>query len=475
MKNLLVGVSGDHEIYFHGSMCNRHGLIAGATGTGKTITLQVLAEQLSMCGTSVFMTDMKGDLSGISKPGMLSEKIKSRLEHFKNLTFSGIQLPVNFIDIEGVLGHPMRVTPSSMGPLLLSRLLELNETQEGVLHIAFQYADQQGLLLLDLKDLKALLGAMLENVDSIKKEYGNITSSSIGAIQRRLLVLETQNADLFFGEPEFQVSDLLVKDFSGHGVVHLLDATTLLSRPRLYGAMLLWLLSEVYETLDEVGDLEIPRLVMFFDEAHILFDDIPRALLERIETVVRLVRSKGVGIFFITQNADDVPDAVLSQLGNRIQHSLRAFTPADTDRIKKIAKTFRSSRDVSVVDEITNLSVGEALVSGLSDKGEPMEVSKVLIRPPFTQIGPIKTEERNSMLERSMFSQKYTVSVDRDSAYEMLKKRAEESKKSDVPEQKKGSTRQGPLEAFLISLARSVGTNVGKQILRGLLGGISKK
>lgn len=481
-KKILVGVSQGQEVFFHSNMLNRHGLIAGATGTGKTVTLQVLAEQLSKLGSSVFMTDIKGDLSGITKGGVLNEKIKARLEMFSNLTFQPAQVPVNFIDVDGLQGHPMRATPSSMGPLLLSRLLELNETQEGVLHIAFKYADEEGLLLLDFKDLKAILSLMLDNAEEIKKEYGNVSPASIGAIQRRLLVLEEQKAELFFGEPEFDIKDLLIKDFSGLGLINVLDATSLLHRPRLYGAILLWLLSEVYESLEEVGDLEVPRLVMFFDEAHLLFDEMPKALLDKIETVIRLVRSKGVGVFFVTQNATDIPETVLSQLGNRVQHALRAYTASDADRIQKIGRTFRVPKGMDINSEITNLSVGEALVSGLTDRGEPSEVTKAMIRPPFTQIGPISIEDRKIIMERSPLTQKYKSQVDRESAFEMIKKRAEKfaeaeknEEESDASSKKSSRQRQGPVEAFIVSLARSIGSNVGRQILRGVMGGILKK
>ena len=481
MSKVLVGVSNDNqEVCFNGNMLNRHGLIAGATGTGKTVTLQCLAEQFSKLGVSVFLTDIKGDLSGISKPGQLNDKIKDRIGKFPNLTFSPQANPVNFIDVMGAKGHPLRATLSSMGPLLLSRLLELNETQEGVLHIAFSYADKEGLLLLDLKDLQSLLAAMSDNAEEIKKEFGNITPASIGAIQRRLLVLKEQGAESFFGEPQFDIKDLLIKDFSGNGLINIMDATELMQRPRLYGAILLWMLSEVYEELSEVGDLPVPKLAFFFDEAHLIFEDIPKVLLDKIETVVRLVRSKGVGVYFITQSPDDVPDKILAQLGNRVQHALRSYTAADADRINKISKTFRKGGGIDIETEITSLGVGEALVSALLENGEPSEVKKVLIKPPFSQIGPISNEDRSEVIQRSPLTNKYKEVVDRESAYEMLKKKTEVKSESSIfgnSESKSSSKskRQSPMEAFFVSVARSVGQQVGRQILRGVLGSITKK
>jgi len=349
------------------------------------------------------------------------------------------------------------------------------------MHIAFKYADENGLLLLDLKDLQSVLGAVSDHQSDIRKLYGNVSSASIGAIQRRLLVLEEQGADSFFGEPELDIRDLLVRDFSGRGLINVLDATELFQKPKLYGSMLLWLLSEVFETLEEIGDQPLPRLMFFFDEAHLLFEDLPKALLDRIETVVRLIRSKGVGVFFITQNPDDVPSKVLSQLGNRIQHSLRSYTATDADRIKKIAKTFKISDNLNIEEEITNLKVGEALVSVLGHRGEPSNVEKVLVSPPTSQIGPITEAERTEIAQRSPFLNKYAVSIDRESAYEVLKKKLEkEAELEEVEEEEKESktkkkSRQGPLEAFFVSLARSIGSQVGRQILRGVLGTISKK
>jgi DNA helicase HerA-like ATPase len=480
MNNILVGVESlVKEVTLDGSMLNRHGLIAGATGTGKTVTLQVLAEQFSKLGISIFLTDIKGDLSGISKEGVLNDKISERLKSFPNFQYSPTSCAVNFIDLEGKRGHPLRVSISSFGPLLLSRLLELNDTQEGILNIAFKYADEEGLLLLDLKDLESLLSVMSEHSDEIKKTYGNITSSSIGAIQRRLLVLKSQGIEDFFGEPEFDVRDLLTKDFSGNGLINLLDATNLLEKPRLYGTVLLWLLSEVFETLEEVGDQQVPRLVLFFDEAHLLFDDLSKPIQDKLESVVRLVRSKGVGVFFVTQSPDDIPEKVLAQLGNRIQHALRAYTANDADKIKKIAKTFKITEGLDIAKELTSLSVGEALVSTLLRGGEPSNVFKVKVRPPFSQIGPISELEREELTSRSPYRSKYGTTIDRESAYEILKKRAEDKMKEKDNSSEKTtsnkSSRQGPFEAFFVSIARSVGSQIGKQILRGVLGTIEKK
>ena len=479
-ESISVGITETKDkVQLNPAMANRHGLIAGATGTGKTVTLQVLAEQFSNLGASVFLTDIKGDLSGISKPAVASDKLKARLDKFPGVEFLPSGNPVNFMDMLGERGHPLRVTPSSLGPLLLSRMLELNETQEGVLHIAFKYADEEGLLLLDLKDLKALLSSMSDHAEEIRKEYGNVSPASIGAIQRRLLVIEEQGGDSFFGEPEFEVRDLLMKDFSGKGLINILDATKLLQQPRLYGSILLWLLSEIYESLEEVGDQPVPKLIFFFDEAHLLFDDLSKALLDKLETVVRLVRSKGVGVFFVTQISDDIPDRILAQLGNRVQHALRSYTAADADRIKKIARTFRVGKNINIEEVLTTLEVGEALVSPLSEKGEPMEVVRAMIKPPMSQIGPISDVERKDFFQRSQFFSKYSKSVDRESAFEILKKRIVEGgevKGEEIEEKPVSkSKRQGPFEAFFISLARSIGSQVGHQVLRGVLGTMTKK
>lgn len=480
MSAFVIGVTNNTEISLSANMLNRHGLVAGATGTGKTVTMQVLAEQLSKLGTSVLITDIKGDVSGIAKPMVVSDRLNERLNLFSSLNYTPKGSPVNFIDVFGEKGHPLRVTPTTMGPLLLSRLLDLNETQEGILHIAFKYADEEGLLILDLKDLQSLLRAMGDNIAVIKTQYGNVTPASIGAIQRRLLVLEEQGANIFFGEPEFQVKDLLLKDFNGSGIIHLLDSTRLFNSPRLYASILLWILSELFEELEEVGDQEAPRLALFFDEAHLLFKDLPKHLGEKIETVVRLIRSKGVGVFFVTQSPSDVPQGVLGQLGTKIQHALRAYTPQDQAAIRQIAKTFRTNPEINIESSLTSLKVGEALVSGLSERGEPLPVEQLIIRPPESQIGPLTESERDNIISRSMLKSKYEVMIDRESAYEVLMKRAEDSAAAseEAAEKKtssKSSSKPGPFAAFFTSLARSVGTQVGKQIMRGVLGTLKIK
>lgn len=481
MKDFIIGKSltSDKNVVVYPSMLNRHGIISGATGTGKTVSLQVVAEQLSKLGTSVFLTDIKGDVSGISRPSVPSEKILTRMGNFPDITYSPSGFPVNFMDTFGKLGHPLRVTPTTMGPLILSRLLDLNDTQEGVLHIAFKFADEQGLLILDLKDLQSLLKEMGNHLSEIRTSYGNVSSASIGAIQRRLMILEDQGADNFFGEPEFEVKDLLKKDYSGKGLIHILDSTSLLRNPQLYGSILLWLLSELFEQLDEVGDPEIPRLALFFDEAHLLFSDLPKSLSDKIETVTRLIRSKGVSIFFVTQSPSDIPDKILEQLGTRVQHALRSYTPKQYSEIKKVTKTFRTNEDFNIETTLPNLGVGEALVSVLSPKGEPLTVEKTLIRAPESQIGPITEDERSTIIENSLLSAKYKNEIDRESAYEVLKKRAEEAltKNEEDNNEKKTSNRKksGPIQAFLTSLARSFGTQIGRQIFRGVLGTLLKK
>ncbi len=492
MEQILLGRTAEGvDVCFISSLLNRHGLIAGATGTGKTVTLQVLAEQFSRLGIPVLLTDIKGDLSGVAKAGILSEKVSDRLKTLKDLAFTPVANAVNFIDVFGKKGHPLRVTPSEMGPVLLSRLLELNETQEGVVHIAFKYADSQGLFLLDLKDLQSVFSAVAENADELRAQYGNVSAQSVGAIQRRLLVLEDQGGLNLFGEPLYDINDLLVRDFSGKGLVQILDSTDLLERPRLYASLLLWLLSELYESLEEVGDLALPKLVLFFDEAHLLFEDMPKALGDRIETIIRLIRSKGVGVFFITQSPDDIPPKILAQLGNRVQHALRAFTQQDESKISKISKTFRAGAGLDIEKVITALQTGEALVSPLNEKGEPMPVVRTLIRPPESKIGPITEEERNNILSSSMFMKKYKDTLDRESAFEVLKKRAaalpeEKEETKDAKNESGGffdfggifsssSKRQTPVEAFVKTIVRTVGSQIGRQITRGVLGTLSKR
>lgn len=404
-------------------MANRHGLIAGATGTGKTVSLQVLAESFSLQGVPVFMTDIKGDLSGVSKIGTPGKKILERVEALKLDGYINRGFPVCFWDVFGKQGHPMRTSISEMGPLLLSRLLNLNDTQEGVLNVAFKIADDNGLLLLDYKDLTSLLEYLGNNRNEFTVSYGNLSAASIGAIQRNLLVLEQQGASEFFGEPSFDINDLLQTDSAGLGVLNILAADKLMQSPRVYATFLLWLLSELFEKLPETGDPDKPKLIFFFDEAHLLFNEAPKILVEKIEQVVRLIRSKGVGVYFISQNPLDIPDSVLGQLGNRIQHALRAYTPRDQKAVKAAATTFRVNPGLDVETAITELGVGEALVSFLNEKGIPNMVERALILPPCSQIGPITPEERTRLIRTSLLYGVYDNPLDRESAFEMLRAR----------------------------------------------------
>ncbi|VAW46502.1 Uncharacterized protein YjgR [hydrothermal vent metagenome] len=474
-------------------MSNRHGLITGATGTGKTVTLQVLAESFSRLGVPVFATDIKGDLSGLSAAGTPHPKIDERLQKIPLANFQQRPYPVVFWDIYGEQGHPIRSTISEMGPLLLSNLLDLNDAQTGILYGCFKIADDQGLLLLDLKDLRSMLIWMSHNAKSLRGEYGNISSASIGAIQRRLLVLEEQGAEHFFGEPALKLKDLMQVDFSGNGVINLFDATKLMVQsPRVYASFLLWLLSELFEQLPEVGNPDKPKLVFFFDEAHLLFNQAPKVLIDKIEQVVRLIRSKGVGIYFITQSPLDVPEEILGQMGLKIQHALRAFTPKDRKVIKSVAESFPPNPEFDTETMITALGTGEALVSVLDEKGRPQAVQKTLIRPPESRIGPLTKEERQARIERSPLKGRYDESVDRNSAYEILKSRAEEmqaqqeeadkqaeaekNKKSTTHSRKKrssrGRTRQSSVEALVKSAARSIGSGLGRKIIRGIMGSL---
>ncbi|WP_126401380.1 helicase HerA-like domain-containing protein [Blastochloris tepida] len=406
---------------------NRHGLVTGATGTGKTVSLQVLAEGFSRAGTAVFAADIKGDLSGIAAQGEPKDFL---VERAKAVGLDGgwqpDEFPVTFWDLFGEQGHPIRATISEVGPLLLARLMDLNDTQEGVLNIAFRVADDDGLLLLDLKDLRALLGHIAERAGELTTEYGNVTKQSIGAIQRQLLVLENQGGAKFFGEPALSIKDLIRKDRDGRGMINLLAADRLMNSPRLYATFLLWLLSELFEELPEVGDPDTPKLVFFFDEAHLLFDDAPKALLDKIEQVVRLIRSKGVGVYFVTQNPLDVPESVLAQLGNRVQHALRAFTPRDQKAVRTAAETFRPNPKLDTAQVIMEMGKGEALVSMLEGNGVPGIVQRTLIRPPAGRIGPITAQERAAILGRSLLRGKYDTAIDSESAYEVLKGRAGE-------------------------------------------------
>jgi uncharacterized protein len=486
-NNILLGGNGDRQILLNAGMANRHGLITGATGTGKTVTLQVLAESFSRLGVPVFTADVKGDLSGLAGSGKAHSKITERLEYIGIGEQPFEACPVRFWDVYGKRGHPVRTTISEMGPTLLANLLELNETQEGVLQIAFSLADDEGLLLLDLKDLRAMLNWVGDNAETIERSYGRVSSQSVSAILRRLLVLEEAGGNIFFGEPAIRLEHLMQNDFSGRGVVSILDATTLYQSPRIYATYLLWMLSELMEALPERGDADLPKLVFFFDEAHLLFSNAPKALLEKITQVVRLIRSKGVGVFFITQYPNDIPDAVIGQLGNRIQHALRAFTPKDRKAVKAAAETFRPNPAFDTMEVIGNLGVGEALISTLDKKGVPSMVERTLMSPPRSQFGPISQEERERIISRSPIKATYDQTVDRESAYELLNKRqteimkrSEEQARQEAAEkaEKKasrssgGSRRESAGEAFMKSVARAVGSNLGRQIIRGILGSI---
>ena len=496
---------------------NRHGLVTGATGTGKTVTLQILAESFSNAGVPVFCADIKGDLSGIAAMGEAKDFLVKRAADVKLDPYEFQEFPVIFWDLFGEQGHPVRATISEMGPLLLSRLMNLSEAQEGILNIAFRLADEEGMLLLDLKDLQALLAHIAERAAEIGARYGNVTRQSVGAIQRTLLVLETQGAANFFGEPALRIVDIMRTTRDGRGAINVLAADKLMMNPRLYATFLLWLMSELFEELPEVGDPAKPKLVFFFDEAHLLFDDAPKILVDRVEQVVRLIRSKGVGVYFITQNPLDVPETVLAQLGNRVQHALRAYTPREQKAVKTAAETFRPNPDFDCATAITQLGTGEALVSTLGAKGIPSMVERTLIRPPSSRLGPITPEERRRIMADSPLSGQYDQTVDRESAYEILKKRAEELQKAEAAAQEKeelaqehgrsgwtlpdfggsrdepyetrprsttrttraparprASNRQSVTEAAIKSVVRSVGSSVGRAIVRGVLGSLKK-
>ncbi|MCV2364291.1 DUF853 domain-containing protein [Paucibacter sp. DJ1R-11] len=488
------------ECFLLPALANRHGLITGATGTGKTISLQTLAENFSRIGVPVFMADVKGDLTGISQAGSLSPKLQAVLKDRGLEAPASLACPTTLWDVFGKQGHPVRATVSDMGPLLLSRMLDLNETQQGVLQMVFKIADDAGLLLLDLKDLRAMLQHVGENAAQYTTEYGNVSAASVGAIQRGLLQIEAQGGDQFFGEPMLNIADLIQQD-RGLGVINILAADQLMTAPRLYASFLLWMLSELFETLPEVGDLDKPKLVFFFDEAHLLFKDAPAALVERIELVVRLVRSKGVGVYFVTQNPLDIPDAVLGQLGNRVQHALRAFTPRDQKAVKAAAETMRANAGLDVATAITELGVGEALVSLLDEKGRPSVTERVFILPPGSQIGPITPEQRQALLKSSLVAGVYEQAVDRESAYEKLRGRAPAaagpSAAAPTPDGSgaaenedgggllgglkdvlfgstgpRGGRREGLAETAAKSALRSIGSSVGREIVRGVLGSL---
>ena len=491
---LLIARQGDTPLQLLPALANRHGLITGATGTGKTVTLQVLAERFSAIGVPVFLADVKGDLAGLAQPGAASPKLAERLTRlgFELPAFAGF--PVTLWDVHGQKGHPLRATVSDMGPLLLARMLGLNDTQEGVLHLVFKIADDEGLLLLDAKDLRAMLQFVGDNARSFKTSYGNVSAASIGAIQRALLVLDQEGGDRFLGEPMLDVDDLMQTAADGRGVINVLAADRLLNSPRLYGSFLLWLLSEIFDRLPEVGDRDKPKMVFFFDEAHLLFDDAPKALLEKVEQVVRLIRSKGVGVYFVTQNPLDIPETVLGQLGNRVQHALRAYTPRDQRAVRTAASTMRQNPAIDTEQAITELGVGEALVSMLDDKGRPSVVERAWICPPASRIGPIADDERAALLRRSIVAGIYDKTVDRESAFERLRARAEgeaaeaAAKPSAAPAGTArgggtagggllddllgggGGRRQSTVEAMAKSAARSIGSTLGRQIVRGILG-----
>jgi uncharacterized protein len=457
-------------------MANRHGLIAGATGTGKTVTLQVMAENFSSIGVPVFMADVKGDLSGVSQSGTAKPKIAERIKELGLKDFEFAESPVTLWDVFGEQGHPVRATVSEMGPLLLGRLLNLNDTQEGVLTMVFRIADDQGLLLLDLKDLRAMLQHVGDNASSFKTQYGNVSTASVGAIQRGLLTLEEQGGTQFFAEPALDLDDLIQTDSKGRGMINILAADKLLQTPKIYATFLLWMLAELFERLPEVGDPDKPKLVFFFDEAHLLFSDAPRPLLEKIEQVVRLVRSKGVGVYFITQNPLDIPDVVLGQLGNRVQHALRAFTPRDQKAVKAAAETFRANSKLNIEKVITELNVGEALVSFLDAKGAPTVVERAFVLPPHGQIGPITPDQRKSLIKSSVLAGHYEELVDRESAYERLKSRQQASPTPEEPvgrqQNEKPSEAGKLLSAMAQSAIRAAGTQIGRQVIRGVLGSI---
>ncbi len=482
----LLIAKGETEVYWLPGMATRHGLITGATGTGKTVTLQVLAEQMSRIGVPVFLADVKGDLSGLAVPGEATPKVKERIDRLGLEPWHFEGCPVTFWDVFGELGHPVRTTVSEMGPLLLARMLNLNETQEGVLALVFKIADDNRLLLLDLKDLRAMVQYVGDNARSFTTEYGNVSAASIGAIQRALLAFESQGGAAFFGEPALNLADLMQTDPAGRGIVNILAAERLMQSPKVYATFLLWLLAELFEELPEVGEVEKPRLVFFFDEAHLLFDDAPPALLDKIEQVVRLVRSKGVGVYFVTQNPLDIPDAVLGQLGNRIQHALRAFTPRDQKAVRAAASTLRPNPRFDAEQAITELGVGEALISTLDEKGRPQVTQRAFVVPPHGRIGPVDVATRRRLMQTSVVAGVYEQTLDRESAYEVLKARA-----AATPAPAGGSAgeggaagsvlgevlmggkgRQGVLEALAKSAARAIGSQLGRQIVRGVLGSL---
>ena len=496
---LPIALHGDTVCSLLPGMANRHGLITGATGTGKTVTLQKMAESFSLAGVPVFLADIKGDLSGISQAGSIGGKLAASLQERGIALPDPVACPCTLWDVFGEQGHPVRATISDMGPLLLGRMLGLNDTQMGVLNLVFKIADDNGMLLLDLKDLRAMLQHVGDNAKQFTTEYGNISAASVGAIQRGLLQIESQGGEQFFGEPMLNIEDLMQTDAQGRGVINILAADKLMQSPRLYSTFLLWMLSELFERLPEIGDPDQPKLVFFFDEAHLLFTDAPKVLIERIELVVRLVRSKGVGVYFVTQNPMDIPDSVLAQLGNRVQHTLRAFTPKDLKAVKATAQTMRPNPQVDIESAITELAVGEALISFLDEKGRPGITERVYVVPPGSQIGPIQEPQRRALLAHSLVAGVYEQPVDRESAYEVLQSRAsqEPAATGGVPAATgagaaadsglmnglneflfgstgpRGGKRDGLVQSVVKSTARSMTNQLGRQLLRGVLGSLT--
>lgn len=495
---LLIARNASTECELLPALANRHGLITGATGTGKTVTLQTLAENFSKIGVPVFMADVKGDLTGISQAGSIGDKMAAILKERGIALPESLACPTTLWDVFGEQGHPVRATISDMGPLLLGRMLNLNETQAGVLNLVFKIADDNGMLLLDLKDLRAMLQYVGDNASEFTTKYGNVSAASVGAIQRGLMQIESQGGDQFFGEPMLNINDFMQTDSVGHGVVNILAADKLMHSPRLYATFLLWMLSELFEQLPEIGDPEKPKLVFFFDEAHLLFTDAPKALIERIELVVRLVRSKGVGVYFVTQNPLDIPDSVLAQLGNRVQHALRAYTPRDQKAVKATAQTMRQKPGLDIETAITELAVGEALVSFLDNKGRPSVTERVYVLPPGSQIGPITSEQRQALIQNSLVAGVYEKEVDRESACEILRSRAEASAAAatkighggaagqtasggilgglnDVlfgTTGPRGAKHDGLAQSMAKSAVRTMGSTVGREIIRGVLGSL---
>ena len=490
---LLIAKNSQVELALLPALANRHGLITGATGTGKTVTLQTLAENFSRIGVPVFMADVKGDLTGISQAGHIGDKMAAILKERGIDAPEPLACPTTLWDVFGEQGHPVRATISDMGPLLLGRMLNLNETQAGVLNLVFKIADDRGLLLLDLKDLRAMLQYVGENASEFTTQYGNVSAASVGAIQRGLLQIETQGGSKFFGEPMLNLSDFMQTNSAGHGMVNILAADKLMNSPRLYATFLLWMLSELFEQLPEIGDADQPKLVFFFDEAHLLFNEAPKVLVERIELVVRLVRSKGVGVYFVTQNPLDIPDSVLAQLGNRVQHALRAYTPRDQKAVKATAQTMRQKPGLDIEAAITELAVGEALISFLDEKGRPNITERAYVMPPGSQIGPITSEQRQALLQDSLVAGVYEKEVDRESAYEILQARAQTSAAGAAATGQthsggglfgglndvlfgttgpRGAKHDGLAQSMAKSAVRTIGSSVGRQIVRGVLGSL---